>query len=131
MTSSSSTTRIDAAVRDDMSDEPPLRLNRGWDRRCRVFPRPDREGDAERRALPDLGFDRDSTAVLLDDPANDEEPEPGTVLLGRKIRAKEPRAVGRVDAGAVVGDRQHNVLPFGRGGHDDSPALPCGIDRVQ
>ena len=56
-------------------------------------PRRDRRqaADPERRPLPGLRLERDRPAVGLDDPPGDEQPQPGAVLLGREVRAEQPR----------------------------------------
>ena len=71
-----------------------------------------RQEHAERRAFPDLRLELDAAVVLLDDAEHRREAEAGALadVLGREERLEDVLARDVVDAGAVVDDREADVV---------------------
>ena len=81
-----------------------------------------RQGEAKSGALPELRLDRDVAAVPLDDLLADRQPDAGAGELFALVQplehAEDPFEILRVDAEAVVLDREHPFLAAVPGGGD-------------
>ena len=104
-----------------------------------------RQEDAEHRAAGLRGIDLDPAVVVLDDAVADRQAQarPLPRVLGGEERLEDLVAIGRGDAAAGVGDRQHHVFggrrqvqpalaPHDLLGRDaQRPAAGHGVDRVR
>src|SRR5882724_11912973 len=100
----------------------------GSRRRLRRLGRP-RQEDRESAALPHLALDLDPAAVLCDDRVRDGEPEarPLPDRLGGEERLEDvPQVVAR-DAGALVRDRDAEVIRLGGAGSRRTDAAYAGV----
>src|SRR5690606_34759451 len=72
------------------------------------------------------------TIMLLDDRVHQRQPEPGTCtrLLGREKRLEQPILQFRLDATALVLDRQQYLVLIGKGANGDAVTVVAGISGV-